>query len=115
MRRQDVRLERDIRADSNVSINPRLSFLRYEPGHYFKPHCDGLNDLTQPDGMVHKSFVTLHLYLNGEEVEGEGEGGSTTEFQELCANDPPERLVGGSTRFWTPNKKHFLDVRPRTG
>ncbi|KAF7364800.1 hypothetical protein MVEN_00350000 [Mycena venus] len=28
-----------------VRVNPRLSFLRYGPGHYFKQHCDGLNEL----------------------------------------------------------------------
>jgi hypothetical protein len=39
-----------------------------------------------------KSFVTIHLYLN------EGDG-----------------LEGGATRFWTPNKKQFLDVEPKMG
>ncbi|KAJ7274125.1 hypothetical protein C8J57DRAFT_1314719 [Mycena rebaudengoi] len=72
-----------------VRVNPRLSFLRYGPGHYFKQHCDGLNGLL--DGPTpQKSFVTLHLYLNG-------------------------GVSGGSTRFWTPDKKHFLDVDPRVG
>ncbi|KAJ7364908.1 hypothetical protein DFH08DRAFT_840277 [Mycena albidolilacea] len=72
-----------------VRVNPRLSFLRYGPGHYFKQHCDGLNELL--DGPTsQKSFVTLHLYLNGE-------------------------VSGGATRFWTPDKKHFLDVEPKVG
>ena len=70
-------------------INPRLSFLRYGPGQYFKPHCDGLNDLL--DGKQ-KSFVTLHLYLN-----------------------EPDSLTGGATRFWTPDKKEHLDVEPKLG
>ncbi|KAJ7040973.1 hypothetical protein C8F04DRAFT_186484 [Mycena alexandri] len=70
-------------------VNPRLSFLRYGPGHYFKQHCDGLNELL--DGpRPQKSFVTLHIYLNG-------------------------GVTGGSTRFWTPDKKHFLDVEPKIG
>lgn len=71
------------------SINPRLSFLRYGPGHYFKPHCDGLVDIM--DGQQ-KSFVTLHLYLN------DGDG-----------------LAGGATRFWTPDKKEHVDVEPKLG
>ncbi|KAF8215045.1 hypothetical protein K438DRAFT_1901961 [Mycena galopus ATCC 62051] len=72
-----------------VRVNPRLSCLRYGPGHYFKQHCDGLNELL--DGPTpQKSFVTLHVYLNGE-------------------------VSGGATRFWTPDKKHFLDVEPKIG
>ncbi|TFK71287.1 hypothetical protein BDN72DRAFT_469734 [Pluteus cervinus] len=68
-----------------VGVNARLSFLRYGPGHYFKPHCDGLNEING-----HKSFVTLHLYLN-------------------------EDSEGGATRFWTPDKKEYLDVHPKLG
>lgn len=66
-------------------VNPRLSFLRYGPGHYFKQHCDGLVSLDSQ-----KSFVTLHIYLN--------EGGA-----------------GGATRFWTADKKEYLDVFPKLG
>lgn len=40
---------------------------------------------------MQKSFVTLHLYLNDKDLEG------------------------GATRFWTPDKKNFLDVEPRVG
>jgi hypothetical protein len=71
------------------SVNARLSFLRYGPGHYFKPHCDGLVDVMDSQ---QKSFVTLHLYLN--------DGDS---------------LAGGATRFWTPNKKEYIDVEPKLG
>lgn len=39
-----------------------------------------------------KSFVTLHLYLNEE-----------------------DDLTGGATRFWTPNKKEYIDVEPKLG
>ncbi|KAJ7274091.1 hypothetical protein C8J57DRAFT_1314597 [Mycena rebaudengoi] len=52
------------------------------------PRLNGLNELL--DGTTQKSFVTLHLYLTG-------------------------GVSGGSTRFWTPDKKHFLDVDPRVG
>jgi len=74
-------------------VNPRLSFLRYGPGHYFKPHCDGLCDLSV-NGVQQKSFVTVHLYFN--------DAGS-------------DALEGGATRFWTPDKKHWLDVHPKIG
>jgi predicted 2-oxoglutarate/Fe(II)-dependent dioxygenase YbiX len=71
-------------------MNMRLSFLRYGPGHYFRPHCDGLVDVSN-NGIEQKSFVTLHLYLN------------------------EDGLEGGATRFWTPDKKHWLDVHPKMG
>ena len=101
------------------SVNPRLSFLRYGPGHYFKTHCDGLNTLPQEDGSSLKSFVTLHLYLNGtgnQELEGEDskifpKGAALKLFDE----DPDTPLLGGATRFWTPDKKYYLDVFPLTG
>ncbi|KAJ2930910.1 hypothetical protein H1R20_g6174, partial [Candolleomyces eurysporus] len=70
-----------------------VSFLRYGPGHYFKPHCDGLVELEEEN---QKAFVTLHMYLNDRDENG-------------------VKLEGGSTRFWTPNKKHFLDVEPKIG
>jgi len=49
-----------------VGLNERLSFLRYEQGHYFRGHCDGQLEL--PDGR--KSRVTLQIYLGDEDVEG---------------------------------------------
>lgn len=78
-----------------ISVNPRLSFLRYGPGHYFKQHCDGLVEV----GDL-KSFVTLHFYLTDKDVSKD-------------ALDT--KLKGGCTRFWTANKKHFLDVEPKVG
>lgn len=74
-----------------VGVNSRLSFLRYGPGHYFKPHCDGLNAVNE-----RKSFVTLQIYLNDRDDDG-------------------IKLQGGATRFWTPNKKHYIDVQPKIG
>ncbi|KAG6919333.1 hypothetical protein DXG01_006879 [Tephrocybe rancida] len=49
-----------------VGVNERLTFLRYGPGQYFKPHCDG--QLQLPDGR--KSRVTLQIYLNEEGLSG---------------------------------------------
>jgi 2OG-Fe(II) oxygenase superfamily len=74
----------------SYSVKSDLSCLRYGPGNYFKQHCDGLNDVSI-DGVEYKSFVTLHIYLNDDGLEG------------------------GATRFWTPDKKHWLDVHPKLG
>ncbi|THU80547.1 hypothetical protein K435DRAFT_785396 [Dendrothele bispora CBS 962.96] len=121
-----------------TGLNSRLSFLRYGPGHFFKPHCDGLND--GPDGMS-KSFVTMHIYLTDETTESSDEtfytsfsrrstsGVDTSGVYDTATsrNDPqsgvensvPEdtskRLAGGSTRFWTADRKEFLDVEPKIG
>ncbi|KAK7098928.1 hypothetical protein V1264_003143 [Littorina saxatilis] len=52
-----------------VGLNERLRFLRYDPGHFFKPHYDGKHKRENGE----RSFFSLQLYLN------EGfEGGSTT-------------------------------------
>lgn len=120
-----------------AGVNPRLSFLRYGPGHYFKPHCDGLTDVEDK-----KSFVTLHIYLNDAEVADDGEselvsvnpGPVNLSLSELLSDssetapspdhsqgsyDPLSNqhtpLRGGATRFWTPDKKAFLDVHPKSG
>ncbi|KAI1803047.1 oxidoreductase domain-containing protein [Daldinia bambusicola] len=48
-------------------LRDELRFLKYGPGQYFKPHADG--QFVDKDGA--KSYLTLHLYLNGsEDVEG---------------------------------------------
>jgi predicted 2-oxoglutarate/Fe(II)-dependent dioxygenase YbiX len=70
-------------------LNPMLRFLKYGDGEYFKPHCDGLYGDKENQT---KSFLTVHLYLN------DGNG-----------------LEGGATRFWTPDKKEWLDVEPKMG
>ncbi|GLB38672.1 putative prolyl 4-hydroxylase alpha subunit homologue [Lyophyllum shimeji] len=129
-----------------TGVNPRLSFLRYGPGHYFKPHCDGLIEVGNT-----KSFVTLHLYLNDSVLgldpltsisnstsmpdvkpptstplpnAGIPEPGVTpspTAAQQHDDRDQPAAgdndvpLHGGATRFWTPNKKAYLDVHPKLG
>lgn len=86
-------------------MNPRLSFLRYGPGHYFKPHCDGLIELHEGR---RKSFVTLHIYLNDSENPGPSPAPSTVQLP----------LQGGATRFHTPSRKPpsaVLDVDPKVG
>jgi hypothetical protein len=48
-------------------LNERLRFLRYEPGMYFQPHCDG--QYWTPDTRE-CSYFTLQVYLKGEGDEG---------------------------------------------
>lgn len=69
-----------------LGVNERLSFLRYGPGHFFKPHCDGMLEL--PDGR--KSRVTLQIYLS------------------------EEGLKGGATRILGSGKR-YLDIPPKMG
>ncbi|KAI1634899.1 hypothetical protein F4809DRAFT_665013 [Biscogniauxia mediterranea] len=93
--------------------NEKMSFLRYRPGHFFKPHCDDL--YTRP-GKDEKSFLTCQIYLS----------------------DAPEAVdehtpAGGETQFWPSQegKRHkarsgagddremketpFLDIKPKLG
>ncbi|KAG6826252.1 hypothetical protein H0H92_000560 [Tricholoma furcatifolium] len=72
-----------------IGLNERLSFLRYGPGHYFKPHLDG--QITLPGGR--QSWVTLQIYLNDEGLSG----GATRIFDNSSADDG------------------HLDVEPKTG
>ncbi|KAI1085536.1 hypothetical protein F5B20DRAFT_518760 [Whalleya microplaca] len=55
-------------------LNDDLRFLKYEPGDYFRPHCDGHS--VAKDG-AEKSFLTVHLYLNGGGDDDIVEGGAT--------------------------------------
>lgn len=46
-------------------LREELRFLRYEAGDYFRPHCDG----QFVEGQK-KSFLTVHMYVSGEGLEG---------------------------------------------
>lgn len=77
-------------------LDSALRFLRYEPGQYFSPHCDG--HYVGKDG-AEKSFLTVQLYLNGG---GQGD----------------EEIEGGATRFgidFENPKEDKLDIDPRKG
>lgn len=77
-------------------LDSALRFLRYEAGQYFSPHCDG--HYVGRDGSE-KSFLTVHLYLNGG---GQGD----------------EEIKGGATRFgidFENPKEDKLDVNPKIG
>lgn len=72
------------------SVNERLSFLRYQPGNFFRPHHDG--QLQLRDGR--QSRVTLQIYLNDEGLEG------------------------GATRIWghgSEQTRKFIDIEPKLG
>ncbi|OTA60669.1 hypothetical protein K449DRAFT_383410 [Hypoxylon sp. EC38] len=76
-------------------LRDELRFLKYGPGQYFKPHCDG--HFVDKDGA--ESFLTLHLYLNG------GRG-----------ND--DAVEGGATRFavdFEDFQAERLDINPKAG
>lgn len=80
-------------------LDSALRFLRYESGQYFAPHCDG--HYVGKDGRAEKSFLTVHLYLNG--------GGQ---------DDDGEEIKGGATRFgvdFENPKEDKVDVDPKQG
>lgn len=91
-------------------LNERLRFLKYTHGMYFREHCDGT--YVTPDGKE-MSFVTIHLYLNGEATKTEDDPVEYTKRQKLPLDQRP--LEGGATRFHSMNLKHYLDVAPQTG
>ncbi|UNI21219.1 hypothetical protein JDV02_007230 [Purpureocillium takamizusanense] len=89
-------------------INRRMRFLRYGPGQYFKPHCDGpywyFEEEEEEDGggggrREVRTMYTVHLYLNDSAAESPtGEG-----------------HVGGATAFLSRDRKRRLDVNPKAG
>ncbi|KUI58557.1 hypothetical protein VP1G_05805 [Cytospora mali] len=79
-------------------LNQRMRFLRYGPGQFFRPHCDGSYS-EKVDDKVFKTFFTLHLYLND----------SVAEVGEEA------ELVGGATSFVSNDGKNKVDVDPRAG
>ncbi|KAJ6437239.1 oxidoreductase domain-containing protein [Purpureocillium lavendulum] len=81
------------------SMNRRMRFLRYGPGQYFKPHCDGPYWYFEEDEREVRTMYTVHLYLNDSAAESStGEG-----------------HVGGATAFLSGDGKRKLDVNPKAG
>ncbi|KAK0650027.1 hypothetical protein B0T16DRAFT_139288 [Cercophora newfieldiana] len=81
-------------------LNERMRFLKYGPGQFFRPHCDGAFS-QEVDGAILKTFYTLHLYLNNS---------TATE-----ASAGPEGLVGGATSFLSDDHERRVDVNPKAG
>ncbi|KAI0976943.1 hypothetical protein F4678DRAFT_129603 [Xylaria arbuscula] len=93
--------------------NERLSFLRYQPGHHFKPHCDAL--YARP-GKDERRFLTCQIYLNDapEDPSGEPCGGETR----FWASQVGKRQKDLSTKHDLEDEKKeapFLDIKPKAG
>ncbi|EHK99079.1 hypothetical protein GLAREA_09125 [Glarea lozoyensis ATCC 20868] len=87
--------------------NERLRFLKYGPGQFFKPHCDG--KYTTPDGKE-TSFYTMHLYLNDSAQALDGLVDMNIDGGE------EEMLQGGATTFHgTRYQEARLDADPKIG
>ena len=69
-----------------VGLNERLRFLRYSPGDFFAPHCDGCYERENGE----RSFITLQLYLN-------------------------EDFEGGATAFLDTFSNAAFSLQPKTG
>src|SRR5574343_1080420 len=65
-----------------VGLNPKLRFLKYLEGHYFKRHYDANYEHTMEDGTRACSYLTAQLYLNDDY-----EGGSIKFVDD--SNSPP--------------------------
>ncbi|RGP64825.1 oxidoreductase containing [Fusarium sporotrichioides] len=79
-------------------LNDRMRFLKYSPGQYFKPHCDGAYFYTEGPGKEFETFYTVHLYLN-----------------DSVENDPASELQGGATSFLDRKGEKRVDVNPKAG
>ncbi|KAM0555169.1 hypothetical protein ACHAPJ_006523 [Fusarium lateritium] len=79
-------------------FNERMRFLKYSPGQYFKPHCDGAYYYTEGPGKEFETFYTVHLYLN-----------------DSVENDPESELQGGATSFLDRKGEKRVDVNPKAG
>lgn len=100
-------------------VNERLRFLRYQGGEFFDVHGDGV--YVTPDRQE-RSFITIHLYLNGEgeqdldelrrEKRAAGDSGQHN-------RDVDGRLLGGATSFMEMTgigkEDQHMRVFPRTG
>ncbi|KAH7149132.1 hypothetical protein B0J13DRAFT_297540 [Dactylonectria estremocensis] len=77
--------------------NERMRFLKYSPGQYFKPHCDG--PYWYEDGKKEfQTHYTVHLYFN-----------------DSVDNDPQSDLQGGATSFLARKGDRRVDVNPKAG
>jgi hypothetical protein len=80
-------------------LNKRMRFLKYGPGQFFRPHCDGPYGEQPDDKTILQTHFTLHLYLNDSKQE---------------VGDEAE-LEGGATSFLSSDEKRKLDVDPKAG
>jgi hypothetical protein len=95
------------------AANERLSFLRYQPGHHFKPHCDALYARPSKD---EKSFLTCHIYLNDRSGADDGEpsGGGETRFWPSQVGKR-QKTCDTESKNGSEKEKSFVDVKPKVG
>lgn len=97
-----------------TGANERLSFLRYQPGNHFKPHCDALYSPADKE----KSFLTCQIYLSGMPQAGDDSGspGGETRFWSSRVGMGRKKILGDVER---ENKQQveedFVDVEPKIG
>ncbi|KAI0148724.1 oxidoreductase domain-containing protein [Xylariaceae sp. FL1272] len=82
-----------------VRVNHRMRFLKYVPGDFFKPHCDGPYGEQTEDGGYIQTYMTVHLYLNDSQQEA----------------GPGVDLKGGATSFLSRDDTRKIDVDPKAG
>lgn len=118
-------------------LNERLRFLKYTSGMYFRQHCDG--SYVTEDGKE-TSFLTLHLYLNGDPTvstdeatakwekggreearANQGQATAATTIERTGESEVTEEqvdsleLVGGATRFYSYRDDKYFDFPPKLG
>lgn len=118
-------------------LNERLRFLKYTSGMYFRQHCDG--SYVTEDGKE-TSFLTLHLYLNGDPTvstdeatakwekggreearANQGQATAATTIETTGESEVTEEqvdsleLVGGATRFYSWREDKYFDFPPKLG
>ncbi|QUC23367.1 uncharacterized protein UV8b_07608 [Ustilaginoidea virens] len=80
-------------------VNERMRFLKYSPGQFFRPHCDGPYYHRDESGSEMRTHYTVHLYLNDSaQASAAGTG-----------------HVGGATSFLSRDESRRLDVHPKAG
>jgi hypothetical protein len=80
-------------------VNKRMRFLKYTPGQFFKPHCDGEYHERTEEGFMVRTHMTVHLYLN--------------DSQQVVG--PSADLIGGATSFLSGDNRRKMDVDPKAG
>ncbi|KAI6089789.1 hypothetical protein F4821DRAFT_230924 [Hypoxylon rubiginosum] len=93
----------------------RLSFLRYRPGHHFKPHCDALYSPNDKE----KSFLTCQIYLRDiaeKQQDGESSGGETRFWPSRVGMGRKNKRSGDEEEDQQQIESGaFLDVKPKIG
>ncbi|KAI1807077.1 hypothetical protein F4811DRAFT_508187 [Daldinia bambusicola] len=95
--------------------NQRLSFLHYQPGDHFQPHCDALYSPSSGE----KSFLTCQIYLSDmpeEDQGGEASGGETRFWSSRVGKGKKKKSEDWDGETEQEAKDDcFLDVKPKMG